>query len=241
MTDPTSATAGGSSDEPSDVLLVGLTGGIASGKSAVADRLAELGAVVVDADVLAREVVEPGTPGLDAIVRRFGRGVLRAGEDGGPADLDRPALGAIVFADPDARRDLEAIVHPAVRARAFELSRAAPAGSIVVQVIPLLVETGQTDAFDVVVVVDLDPAVQLERLRTRNELTRDEALARINAQAGREQRLAAADEVIDNNGTPTELRAATDALWRRLRKPLESVETSSPAPLGPGPEAPGHR
>ncbi len=251
MTDPTSASAGGSGAEPSNVLLVGLTGGIASGKSAVAERLAELGAVVIDADVLAREVVEPGTPGLDAIVERFGRGVLRPGADGGPANLDRPnldrpaldraVLGAIVFADPDARRDLEAIVHPAVRARAVELSRAAPAGSVVVQVIPLLVETGQADAFDVVVVVDLAPGVQLERLRTRNGLTREEALARINAQAGREQRLAAADEVIDNNGTPAELRAATDSLWRRLRKLLESADTSAPAPRGPGPDAPGHR
>ncbi len=203
--------------ERADLLLVGLTGGIASGKSAVADRLAELGAVLIDADVLAREVVEPGTPGLDAIVARFGAGVLHPAADGGPAELDRPALGAIVFADPDARRDLEAIVHPAVRARAVELSRAAPPDSVVVQVIPLLVETGQSDAFDVVVVVDLDPATQLDRLMARNALTREQALARINAQAGRAQRLAAADEVIDNNGTPAELRNATDALWRRLR------------------------
>lgn len=203
--------------ERPDLLLVGLTGGIASGKSAVADRLAELGAVLIDADVLAREVVEPGTPGLDAIVARFGAGVLRPAADGGPSQLDRPALGAIVFADPDARRDLEAIVHPAVRARAVELSRAALPGSVVVQVIPLLVETGQADAFDVVVVVDLDPVTQLDRLMARNGLTREQALARINAQAGRAQRLAAADEVIDNNGTPAELRSATDALWRRLR------------------------
>ncbi|WP_415092618.1 dephospho-CoA kinase [Micropruina sp.] len=203
--------------ERPDLLLVGLTGGIASGKSAVADRLAELGAVLIDADVLAREVVEPGTPGLDAIVARFGAGVLHPAADGGPAELDRPALGAIVFADPDARRDLEAIVHPAVRARAVELSRAAPPGSVVVQVIPLLVETGQSDAFDVVVVVDLDPETQLDRLMARNGLTREQALARINAQAGRAQRLAAADEVIDNNGTPAELRNATDALWHRLR------------------------
>lgn len=202
--------------ERPDLLMVGLTGGIASGKSAVADRLAELGAVVIDADVLAREVVEPGTPGLDAIVERFGPGVLRPAADGGPPELDRPALGAIVFADPDARRDLEAIVHPAVRARAVELSRAAPSGSVVVQVIPLLVETGQADAFDLVVVVNLDPETQLDRLMARNGLTREQALARINAQAGRAQRLAAADEVIDNNGTPAELRNTTDALWRRL-------------------------
>lgn len=198
------------------VLLVGLTGGIASGKSAVADRLAERGAVVIDADVLAREVVAPGTPGLAAVVRRFGAGVLRGVDGDSPAELDRAALGAIVFADPEARRDLEAIVHPAVRARASELTGAAESGSVVVQVIPLLVETGQQDAFDVVVVVDVDPGVQLERLIARNGLTREQALARINAQAGRQQRLAIADEVIDNNGDLAALRAATDLLWRRL-------------------------
>lgn len=202
--------------ERPDLLMVGLTGGIASGKSAVADRLAELGAVVIDADVLAREVVEPGTPGLDAIVERFGPEILRAAADGGRPELDRTALGAIVFADADARRDLEAIVHPAVRSRAAELSRVAPPGSVVVQVIPLLVETGQTDAFDVVVVVDIDPSVQLERLIARSGLNREQALARINAQAGRAQRLAAADEVIDNNGDLVALRNATDAVWRRL-------------------------
>ncbi|MFT4293864.1 MAG: dephospho-CoA kinase [Micropruina sp.] len=201
-------------DERADVLLVGLTGGIASGKTAVADRLAELGAVVIDADLLAREVVEPGTPGLDAIAARFGAGVLRSAS-GGP-ELDRAALGAIVFADPAARRDLEAIVHPAVRARAAELTRAAPSGSVVVQVIPLLVETGQQDAFDVVVVVDVDPEVQLTRLVARSGLTPGEAQARIDAQAGRGQRLAAADAVLDNNGTPAQLRVAVDALWTRL-------------------------
>ena len=204
-------------DERRPALVVGLTGGIASGKSAVADRLATLGAVVIDADVLAREVVAPGTPGLASIVERFGPGVLRPGAGGGPAELDRAALGAIVFADPDARRDLERIVHPAVRARAVELTRAAPADAIVVQVIPLLVETGQQDAFDLVVVIDIDPAIQLERLIARSGLTRGDALARINAQAARETRLAAADEVIGNDRTPSELRAATDALWQRLR------------------------
>ncbi|MFT4218486.1 MAG: dephospho-CoA kinase [Micropruina sp.] len=203
MTDPTG-------DRP-DVLLVGLTGGIASGKSAVADALAERGAVVIDADLLAREVVEPGTSGLAAVVRRFGAGILAA--DGG---LDRAALGALVFADPDARRDLEAIVHPAVRARAAALTAAAPSGSIVVQVIPLLVETGQQASFDVVVVVDIDPGTQIERLMARNGLSREQALARISAQADRERRLAAADEVIDNNGSRAELLAAADALWRRL-------------------------
>lgn len=206
---------GVAASERRPALVVGLTGGIASGKSAVADRLAALGAVVIDADVLAREVVAPGTPGLAAIVDRFGAGVLRAGDAG--AELDRPALGAIVFADPAARRDLERIVHPAVRARAVELTRAAPADAIVVQVIPLLVETGQQGAFDVVVVIDIDPAIQLERLIARSGLARDDALARINAQAARKTRLAAAHEVIGNDGTPSELRARTDALWERLR------------------------
>ena len=130
---------------------MGLTGGIASGKSLVAEELAKLGAVVIDADVLAREVVEPGTPGLAAIVARFGDAVLTDGR------LDRARLGALVFADPAARRDLERIVHPAVRARAAELERAAGDAAVVVHVIPLLVETGQTDAFDRIVVVDVDP------------------------------------------------------------------------------------
>ena len=131
---------------------VGLTGGIASGKSLVAEELAARGAVIIDADVLAREVVEPGTDGLAAVVERFGAGVLTAGR------LDRARLGQIVFADPEARRDLERIVHPAVRARAAELERSAPSDAVVVHVIPLLVETGQQDRFDVVVVVDVDPA-----------------------------------------------------------------------------------
>lgn len=192
---------------------MGLTGGIASGKSAVADRLADLGAVIIDADLLAREVVEPGTSGLAAIVERFGPDVLRP--DG---SLDRPALGALVFADDQARRDLEAIVHPAVRARAVHLTAAAPPDAIVVQVIPLLVETGQQSAFDVVVVVDAEPEVQIERLAARNGLTREQALARINAQATRAQRLAAADEVVTNAGTRDELLAAVDALWARLQQ-----------------------
>ena len=198
------------------VLIVGLTGGIASGKSAVADRLAELGAVIIDADVLAREVVAAGTPGLAAIERRFGGSVLTAGPDG-VHTLDRAALGAVVFADESARRDLEAIVHPAVRARASELTRAAPSDAVVVQVIPLLVETGQQHAFDQVVVVDIDPERQLERLVARNGLSVEQALARISAQAARAERLAAADIVLDNNGTPGQLRAAVDGLWQRLR------------------------
>lgn len=190
---------------------VGLTGGIASGKSTVADLLRARGAVIIDADVLAREAVAPGTPGLDAIVRRFGTGVLHA--DG---TLDRPALGRIVFADDGARADLNAIVHPAVRARATALAAAAPPDAVVVEVIPLLVETGQADAFDLVVVVDVDPAVQIERLIQRDGLAPDAAQARLAAQASRAQRLAAADVVIDNAGEPQDLEPAVDALWRHL-------------------------
>lgn len=190
---------------------VGLTGGIASGKSSVADQLAALGAVVIDSDVLAREVVEPGTPGLAAVVERFGESVLVEGR------LDRPGLGALVFSDPAARRDLERIIHPAVRARAADLERQAPPGSVVVQVIPLLVETGQAEDFDLLVVVDVDPATQLDRLQARNGLTLEEARSRVAAQAGREERLAVADHVVDNSGTPEDLTAEVGRLWARLR------------------------
>ena len=193
-------------------MLIGLTGGIASGKSTVADLLAARGAVVIDADRLAREVVEPGTPGLAAVVRRFGTGVLAP--DG---SLDRPALGRLVFADPGLRRDLEAILHPAVRARAAELTAAAPDGAVVVQVIPLLVETGQQDAFDLVVVVDVPPEVQLARVRDRDGLDEAGAHARMAAQASREARLAAADVVITNGGSLADLEAQVDRLWVRVR------------------------
>jgi len=189
------------------VLRVGLTGGIASGKSSVAEQLAARGAVVVDADVLAREVVEPGTPGLAAVVDRFGEEVLTDGR------LDRPRLGALVFSDAGARRDLERIVHPAVRARAAELERQASSDAVVVHVIPLLVETGQADDFDVLVVVDLDPETQLARLMARNGLDREQAQARIAAQAGRAERTAVADHVLDNSGTPEELAAQVARLW----------------------------
>ena len=193
------------------MLLVGLTGGIASGKSAVADLLAAKGAVIIDADVLAREVVEPGTPGLAAVVQRFGTDVLTA--DGA---LDRATLGQVVFADPAARRDLEAIVHPAVRRRAAELTAAADADAVVVQVIPLLVETGQTDAFDAVVVVDVDPDTQVARVMARNGLAEAEARQRLAAQAGRVERLVAADLVVDNSGTLEDLAAEVDLLWQAL-------------------------
>ena len=189
---------------------VGLTGGIASGKSLVADELAARGAVIIDADVLAREVVEPGTAGLAAVVERFGEGVL----DGDR--LDRRRLAQIVFADPEARRDVERIIHPAVRARAAELEREASPDAVVVHVIPLLVETGQHDRFDVVLVVDVDQQTQLTRLVTRDGLTEADARARLAAQASREQRRAAADIVIDNGGSVTDLKNQIDPLWHHL-------------------------
>ena len=194
------------------MLRVGLTGGIASGKTVVSDRLHELGAVVIDADLLARQVVEPGTPGLTAVVDRFGPGLAADGA------LDRTALGRLVFGDPAARRELEQIIHPAVRRRAAELEAVAPGDAVVVHVIPLLVETGQQDSFELVVVVDVEPAVQLERLRSRNGLGVAEARARIDAQASRRDRLAAADRVLPNDGTLEQLRTQADQLWLELHR-----------------------
>jgi dephospho-CoA kinase len=192
-------------------LQVGLTGGIGSGKSTVSARLAELGAVVVDYDVLAREAVEPGTAAIREIEQRFGAEVIAP--DG---TLDRPRLGAVVFADESARRDLEAITHPAIRDLAAERVAAAPAGSVVVHDHPLLVEMGMAERCDVVVVVDVDPELQVQRLVEHRGMSEPDARARLAAQATREQRRAAADEVLDNSGTPDELRAAVDALWERL-------------------------
>jgi dephospho-CoA kinase len=192
------------------MVRVALTGGIASGKSMVAAELAARGAIIIDADVLAREVVEPGTPALAAIIDRFGEQVVSDGR------LDRPRLAQIVFADPLARRDLERIVHPAVRARAAELERAAGPAAIVVHVIPLLVETGQQGDFDLVVTVDVDHETQIQRLVARNGFTRAEAESRIAAQASREDRKIAADVVVDNTGSVTQLREQIDELWAGL-------------------------
>jgi dephospho-CoA kinase len=190
------------------VLRIGLTGGIGSGKSTVSRLLGEHGAVVVDADVIAREVVAPGTPGLAAIVEAFGPTVLAA--DG---SLDRPGLAAVVFADPEARRRLDGIVHPLVRARAGELEAAAPADAVVVHDVPLLAETGQGSSYDLVVVVEADPAVRVARLVQRG-LTADDARARIAVQATDEQRRAIADVVLDNSGTPEQLAEQVERLWR---------------------------
>lgn len=199
------------------MLRVGLTGGIAAGKSEVSRRLAERGAVIVDADVLAREAVAPGSDGLAEVVEAFGEGVLAP--DG---TLDRAALGAIVFADPSRRDMLNAIIHPRVRARAAQLAGDAVAAdphAVVVQDIPLLVETGQAGAFDVVVVVDAPDDVRLARLLARNGMDEAEARSRMSAQATREQRLAAADHVVANTGSLPELRAAVDRLWDEVLEP----------------------
>jgi dephospho-CoA kinase len=192
------------------VLRVGLTGGIGAGKSEVAGRLAEHGAVVIDADRLAREVVAPGTDGLREVVAAFGPGLL--GPDGA---LDRSALAEAVFGDEPARRRLEAIIHPRVRARTAELTRAAPAAAIVVNDVPLLVETGIAASYHLVVVVEAAEATRVARLVQRG-LTESQARSRIRAQAADAARRAAADVLLANDGTRAELRAAVDAVWDRL-------------------------
>ncbi len=194
--------------------MVGLTGGIGAGKSAVAARLAAHGAIVIDADRLAREVVAAGTDGLAEVVTAFGRGVLAA--DG---QLDRAAMGRRVFADPAARRLLEAIVHPRVRSRTAELIAAAPADAVIVNDVPLLVETGLAGAYDLVVVVLADDAVRLGRLTGERGMPVDEARARIAAQASDEQRRATADIVIMNNGSMDELTHEVDRLWAERLSP----------------------
>ncbi|MBB1508926.1 dephospho-CoA kinase [Tessaracoccus sp. MC1756] len=193
------------------MVRVGLTGGIASGKSFVADELQARGAVLIDSDLLAREVVQPGTPGLAAVVERFGEDILTP-----EGMLDRPRLGRLVFADDAARADLNAIVHPLVRARSAELEQKAPVDAVVVHVIPLLVETGQQDLFDEVVVVDVPVNTQVLRLMHRNNLSRDEACQRIMAQASRVERCAAATQVIDNDGDQASTVRQVEQLWEKL-------------------------
>jgi dephospho-CoA kinase len=195
------------------VLRVGLTGGIGSGKSEVSRRLAAQGAIIIDADAIAREVVAPGTEGLAEVVEAFGEEVLRA--DG---ELDRPALGDIVFADPELRGKLNAIVHPRVGARMQELEREAGPGAIVVHDVPLIAENGMAGAYDVVVVVDVPPRLQVERLERFRGMTAEQARARMAAQASREQRLAIAGIVIDNSGSLSELDRQVGDLWAELRR-----------------------
>ncbi|MFD0024794.1 dephospho-CoA kinase [Streptomyces sp. NPDC058382] len=193
------------------MLKVGLTGGIGAGKSEVSRLLVGHGAVLVDADRIAREVVEPGTPGLAAVVEAFGTEVLSP--DG---TLDRPKLGSIVFADAERLATLNAIVHPLVGARSAELERAAGPGSVVVHDVPLLTENGLAPLYDLVVVVDAAPETQLDRLVRLRGMTEADARARMAAQATREQRLAVADLVIDNDGPVEALEPQVLEVWSEL-------------------------
>lgn len=195
------------------MLRVGLTGGIGSGKSEVSRRLVSLGAVLVDADAVAREVVEPGTPGLAAVTEEFGEEILRP--DG---SLDRDRLGTIVFADEQRRARLNAIVHPLVGTRMQELVEDAPDDAIVVYDVPLLTENDLAGVYDLVVVVDAPVEEQVRRLTELRGMTEEAARARIAVQATREQRRAVADRVIDNSGTIESLAAQVDDLWAELTR-----------------------
>ncbi|MFE0628056.1 dephospho-CoA kinase [Streptomyces sp. NPDC058864] len=197
------------------MVKVGLTGGIGAGKSEVSRLLASYGAVLVDADRIAREVVEPGTPGLAAVVAEFGEGVLAA--DG---SLDRPKLGAIVFSDPERLRALNAIVHPLVRDRSAALEQAAGPDALVVHDVPLLTENALAPLYDVVVVVDAAPETQLDRLVRLRGMAEEDARARMAAQATREQRLAIADMVIDNDGPLEALEPQVRQVWEQLRQKI---------------------
>jgi dephospho-CoA kinase len=200
------------------MLMIGLTGGIGAGKSSVAARLAELGAMVIDSDRLAREVVAAGTAGLTEVVEAFGPEVLtEAGE------LDRAAVARLVFADAERRRRLEQIIHPRVGARVVEIVAAAPRDSIVVNDVPLLVEAGMAKAYHLVIVVLASEQTRIARLRRDRGMPEAEARARLSAQASDAQRREVADIVIDNNGTLADLHAAVDAAWRDQVLPAASA------------------
>ncbi|THA35853.1 dephospho-CoA kinase [Streptomyces sp. A1277] len=199
------------------MLKVGLTGGIGAGKSEVSRLLVGHGAVLIDADRIAREVVEPGTPGLAAVVAEFGPGILTP-----EGTLDRPALGSIVFADPDRLAALNAVVHPLVGARSAELEKAAGPDSVVVHDVPLLTENGLAPLYDLVVVVDAAPETQLDRLVRLRGMTEEDARARMAAQATREQRRAVADLVIDNDGPVEALQAQVRTVWAELVRRAEA-------------------
>ena len=198
------------------MLRVGLSGGIGSGKSTVSARLADRGALVIDADQLAREVVAPGTPGLAAVAERFGRAVVA-----GDGSLDRAALGALVFADPGARSDLEAITHPAIARRTAGLMAAAAPDAVVVHDVPLLVEKQMGAAYHLVVVVGVDAQERLRRLVELRGMDPSQARSRIASQADDPQRRAAADVWLDNHGTIGDLHAAVDRLWHERLVPFE--------------------
>jgi dephospho-CoA kinase len=194
------------------MLLVGLTGGIGTGKSTVARMLEKRGAVVFDADVLARQAVAPGTPGFDKVVERFGPNVLAPG--GG---LDREALASIVFSDPAARRDLEGIVHPEVRRMFAEgCEEYRDSDRVVVLSAPLLVETGMHTAFDLLIVVSAPVATQIERLMRDRGMAERDVQARIAAQLPLEAKAEVADVLVDNEGTLEDLEGRVERVWRDL-------------------------
>ncbi|MFE4305752.1 dephospho-CoA kinase [Streptomyces sp. NPDC056891] len=195
------------------MLKVGLTGGIGAGKSEVSRLLVSYGAVLIDADRIAREVVEPGTPGLAAVVEAFGEDVLTV-----EGTLDRPKLGSIVFADAGRLAALNAIVHPLVGARSAELESRAGTGDVVVHDVPLLAENGLAPLYDLVVVVDASPETRLDRLVRLRGMAESEARARMSAQATRAQRLAVADLVIDNDGPLDALEPQVRKVWDELER-----------------------
>ncbi|MCH5673238.1 dephospho-CoA kinase [Streptomyces gilvus] len=207
------------------MLKVGLTGGIGAGKSEVSRLLVACGAVLIDADRIAREVVEPGTPGLAAVVEAFGADVLAA--DG---SLDRPKLGSIVFADPDRLAVLNSIVHPLVGARSRELEQAAAEDAVVVHDVPLLTENGLAPLYDVVIVVDASPETQLDRLVRLRGMTEQDARARMAAQASREKRREIADVVIDNDVPLEELHRRVKDVWADLVRRARAQAGSSRQP-----------
>ncbi|MDA3021754.1 MAG: dephospho-CoA kinase [Actinomycetota bacterium] len=191
---------------------IGLTGGIGSGKSTVASLLKEHGATVIDADEIARELVEPGQPALGDLVAEFGPRILTAS-----GTLSRGELAKLAFSDPEATRRLNAIMHPLIRSESARRLGSAPSSAVVVYDMPLLVETNQRDLVDIVVVVDVPRSLQVERSVTMRGLDREDVERRMQAQASREERLAVADYVIDNSGSPDELEAAVVGLWADLQ------------------------
>ncbi|MBK3637156.1 dephospho-CoA kinase [Streptomyces sp. MBT97] len=205
------------------MLKVGLTGGIGAGKSEVSRLLVAHGAVLIDADRIAREVVAPGTPGLTAVTQAFGEDVLAP--DG---SLDRPRLGSVVFADPEKLALLNSIVHPLVGARSRELETAAPEDAVVVHDVPLLTENGLAPLYDLVIVVDVAPETQLDRLVRLRGMTEDDARARMAAQATRDDRRKIADIVIDNDVPLADLQRRVEDVWADLARRARASHRSAP-------------